>query len=73
MHLRAQQDSNYEFHYDSIKPKNGDKARLLMTGTDSLFYESKTDDFYADTKDDIESRFDTSDYLKNHPATAVGF
>jgi hypothetical protein len=41
----------YEFHYDYIKPKYGDKARLLMTDTDSLVYEIQTDDFYADIKD----------------------
>jgi hypothetical protein len=64
----------YEFHYDYInKPKYGDRARLLMTDTDSLVYEIKTDDFYADTKDDIQARFDTSEYPKDHPATAVGF
>jgi hypothetical protein len=63
----------YEFHYDYIKPKYGDKARLLMTDTDSLVYEIQTDDFYADTKDDVDSRFDASEYPKDHPATAVGF
>jgi hypothetical protein len=39
----------YEFHYDYIKPKYGDRARLLMTDTDSLVYEIQTGDFYADT------------------------
>jgi hypothetical protein len=63
----------YEFHYDYIKPKYGDKARLLMTDTESLVYEIQTDDFYVDTKDDVGSRFDTSEYSKDHPATAVGF
>jgi hypothetical protein len=63
----------YEFHYDYIKPKYGDKARLLMTDTDSLVYEIETGDFYADTKCDIQARFDTSDYPRDHPATAVGF
>jgi hypothetical protein len=60
-----------KFHYDYIKPKYGDKVRLLMTDTDSLVYEIQTDDFYADTKDDIEARFDTSEYSKDHPATAL--
>jgi hypothetical protein len=63
----------YKFNYDYIKPKYGDKARLLMTDTDSLVYEIQTDDFYADTKGDIEARFDTSEYSKDHPATAIGF
>jgi hypothetical protein len=63
----------YKFHYDYIKPKYCDKARLLMTDTDSLVYEIQTDDFYADTKGDIETRFDTSEYSKDHPATALGF
>ena len=56
----------YEFHYDYIKPKYGSKAKLLMTDTDSLIYEIETDDFYADIKDDIESRFDTSAYQADH-------
>jgi hypothetical protein len=34
----------YEFHYDYVKPKWGDKAKLLFTDTDSLCYEIETDD-----------------------------
>ena len=38
----------YEFHYRYIKPKYGDKAKLLFTDTDRLMYEIKTEDFYKD-------------------------
>jgi CRISPR/Cas system CSM-associated protein Csm5 (group 7 of RAMP superfamily) len=62
-----------EFHYDYIKPKYGDRAKLLLTDTDSLLYEITTEDFYQDIAEDIESRFDTSDYPKDHPAVALGF
>src|SRR5271154_5810556 len=41
---------------------------LLFTDTDSLAYEIKTKDFYADISNDVESRFDTSDYPKDHPS-----
>ncbi|XP_065662566.1 uncharacterized protein LOC136085205 [Hydra vulgaris] len=40
----------YEFHYDYIKKKYADRAKLLFTGTDSLAYEIKTEDFYDDIK-----------------------
>ena len=58
----------YEFHYKYIKPKYGDKAKLLFTDTDSLMYEIKTEDFYKDIRGDVKDRFDTSDYPPNHPS-----
>ena len=59
----------YEFHYKYIKPKYGDKAKLLFTDTDSLMYEKKKpEDFYKDISGDVKDRFDTSDYPPNHPS-----
>ena len=56
----------YDFHYNYIKTKYGDNAKLIFIDTDSLAYEIRTKDFYKDIDDDIEKRFDTSDYPTNH-------
>ena len=58
----------FDFHYNYIKKKYGDKAKLLFTDTDSLMYEIQTEDFYEDIKGDVKDRFDTSDYPSNHPS-----
>ena len=55
----------YEFWYDYIKPKYGDKARLCYMDTDSFVMNIKTDDFYKDINHDVDKWFDASDYDKN--------
>ena len=58
----------FDFHYNYIKPKYGNNAKLLFTDTDSLFYEIQTEDFYKDISGDVKDKFDTSDYPENHPS-----
>ena len=42
----------YEFHYDYIKNKHGNNSRLLLTDTDNLKYEIRTEDVYEDFSKD---------------------
>ena len=58
----------YDFHYTYIKQKYGDKAKLLLTYTDSTMYEIQTEDFYKDISADVKHRFDTSNYPPDHPS-----
>ena len=51
---------NYEFWYDDIKPKYGDRAKLYYMDTDSFIIHIETEDFYRDIADDVERWFDRS-------------
>ena len=54
----------YDFHYNFIKAKYGDRAKLLFTDTDSLCYIIQTDDVYQDLYNH-KDMFDKSDYSKS--------
>ena len=58
----------YEFHYDYMKRKYADdKLTFCYMDTDSLIYDTETDNFCKDIADDVESRFDMSGYNDNKP------
>ena len=52
----------YEFWYDYMKPKYGSNVKLYYMDTDSFIINIKTLDFYKDIANDVEKRFDTSNY-----------
>ena len=66
--LESSKTLMYDFHYNYIKKKYGDKAELLFTDTDSLKYLIETEDFYKDISADVKDRFDTSNYPPDHPS-----
>ena len=57
----------YEFWYDCVKPKYGEKAQLCYVDTDSFIVYIKTDDIYKGIAEDVETRFDTSTYELGTP------
>ena len=57
----------YEFWYDYVKKKYGDMVKLCYMDTDSLIMNVKTKDFYKDIAQDVEERFDTSNYDVDRP------
>ena len=57
----------YEFWYDYMKPKYGNRVKLCYMDTDNFIMSIKTNDFYKDISIDIDKRFDTSNYEINRP------
>ena len=57
----------YEFWYDYMKPKYNDNVRLCYMDMDSFIMNIKTNDFYKDISDDVECKFDTSNYEVKRP------
>ena len=57
----------YEFWYDYVKTKYEDKAQLCYVDTDSFVVNIKTKDFFKDISQDVNKRFDTSNYTFDRP------
>ncbi|GET62619.1 hypothetical protein RIR_jg23070.t1 [Rhizophagus irregularis DAOM 181602=DAOM 197198] len=56
----------YQFYYDTLKVRYGEKIQLCYTDTDSLLVQIQTEDINADLID-MADQFDFSDYPKDHP------
>ena len=65
--LEISETQMYEFWYDYVKPKYQNNATLLYMDTDIFIINIKTEDFYEDIANDVEKRFDTSNYEVSRP------
>ena len=62
----------YQFYYDTLKARYGEKIRLCYTDTDSLLVQIQTEDINADLID-MSDQFDFCDYPMDHPVRqAIG-
>ena len=52
----------YRFRYDYVQPKYGEKAKLYYMDTNNFIVYAKADDIYKDIAEDVETRFDSSNY-----------
>ena len=57
----------YDYWYNEMKPKYEDTIRLCYMDTHSLIMHIKTEDFYKDIANDVEKRYDTSNYTVERP------
>ena len=57
----------YEFWYDYVKLKYGKNTNICFMDTDSFIVYIKTNDIYGDIPEDVETRFDTSNYELDRP------
>ena len=68
--LKISKTLMYVFWYDYMKPKCGDNVKLCYMDTDSFIMNIKTEDFYKDIANDVEKRFDRSNYEVDRPLPA---
>ena len=63
--LKISKTLMYEFWYDYIKSKYQNNAKLCNMDIDNLIIHIKTEDIYEDIVNDVEKRFDTSNFEVN--------
>ena len=57
----------YEFQYDYMKAKYGEKVKLCFMDTGSFIAYIKTEDIFSDIVQDAETRFDTTNFELDRP------
>ena len=57
----------YEFWYDYVKPKYGERVKLCYMNSNSFVVNIKVDSIYTDITKDVRTRFDTSNYELDRP------
>ena len=57
----------YEFWYDYVKPKYGERVKLCYMNSNSFVVNIKVDSIYTDIAKDVGTRFDTSNYELDRP------
>ena len=59
----------YDFLYNYVKPKYGEKVNFSNMDKDCFIFHVKTDAFYKNIVEHVETRFETSSYHLNRPFT----
>ena len=57
----------YGFWYDYVKPKYGEKTKSCYMDTGSFIVYIKADNIYKDIPENVETKFDTSNYELDKP------
>ena len=65
--LESNKILRYKYWYDYVKPKHDAKPNLCYVDTDSSIVYINTDDIYKDITQDVETKFDASDYELDRP------
>ena len=57
----------YEFWYNYVKPKYGEKAKSCYVDTEGFIIHVKPEHIYKDIAEDVEKRSDTSKFKIDRP------